>query len=229
MFRKWSPQEVKGLFSNPLLFLLGVEPSEPPRFETHVSKKPRISWWMTERINWPPNLGLHIEFLLQKLVSYQHIVDHVLIMWGRVASSCILQPPLANSNLPSEISNLTFSFTSSVYLVYHIVKNFISTDVGEFTRRIFHQLLHHCRQNEVDLCVLNPLIGSRVTLVDSLEPPNIIMGMSDKMDIKLLMLPMLVFPLYSYSRMLLLVSSLILLVSPVLVSLHQGEKQNGLK
>lgn len=99
MFGEWSPQVVKGFVFNPLLLVLGVDPGKPPCFETHVCEKPWISRGMTERINMPSDVGLHIEFLLKKLVSYQHIVDHIFIMWGRL----IVHAPTSINKLESSL------------------------------------------------------------------------------------------------------------------------------
>jgi hypothetical protein len=75
-----SPDELHRLLSKSLLLVLVVKSSKEPSIKSHLSEKSRAGIRMTEWIDVPCNLWLYTEFLNQKLMTFEHVVNKVFVM-----------------------------------------------------------------------------------------------------------------------------------------------------
>lgn len=159
----------------------------------------------------PSDSWLDAEFLLEELVADHHVVDHIFI----VGSSFIVHAPAGVDKLKSSFGDqgpyITLDFLS-LLVVPHGEE--LHLNISELSCGVGHQLLNNSRQDKVDLCMLLTLVSSNIILINSLEPPNVIMGVSNKVDVQGLIL---VVPCFRWVEMLSGVSSFVDLVLVVRV------------
>ena len=160
-----------------------VEPCEVPGFEAHVGEEAGICVRMPKWINMPADPGLDAKLLQKELMAVHHVVDHVL----EVRARFIVHAPAGVHEFEAAfLHNLPdFFFHVFILLAPPHLKKF-HFDVSEFAMRILEEGFHYSTYRHADLGKLDILFGAAVVLVDSLLPSNIIMCMSDEMDVQLL-------------------------------------------
>jgi len=131
---------------------------------------------VTKWINVPSDSRLDSEFIKQKLVPVHHIVDHVLEVWASLvvhAPACIHELETAFlDKLPHISFGLLILFIIPHGEEFHF-------NVSKFTVRILNQFWDNRTQDHVDLSNLVCLIRSCVILVNSFEPSNVVVRVSN--------------------------------------------------
>lgn len=140
---------------------------------------------MTKWINVPSDSWLDAELINQELVAIHHIVDHVLEVWA----SLVVHAPTSIDELETtfldKLFHISFSFVSLFVIPHGEEFHF---NVSEFTMWVLNEFRNNGAQDHVDLSNLVTLICSCVILVNSFEPSDIIVRVSNQMNVKLFML-----------------------------------------
>ena len=214
MLGEWPPQIVECFLVDSSVFVLTVKSGKPPGFEAHVGEKSWVGRGVTKWINVPSDSWLDTEFLLEELVADHHVVDHIFIM----RSSLIVHAPAGIDELESSFgdqgSDIALDFLS-LLVVPHGEE--FHLNIGELSCGVEHQLLNNGCQDQIDLSMLLTLVATNIILINSLEPPNVVMGVSDEVDIQGLIL---IFPWLRRMEMLFGFSSFVDLIAPVSICIY---------
>jgi hypothetical protein len=144
---------------------------------------------MTKWINLPPDTGSDTEFTHHEVVTLPHICNHVFI----VGASFIVHRPASIQNfkatLSYHISDLLFQLIS---LVAPPHSEEFHLNVAEAFLRIFDHLVNHFIEDELDGDSLDIIITTRVVLIDSLEPTDVVVGVVDHMHGQFFVSPLII-------------------------------------
>ena len=141
MFGEGSPQEVHRFVFLSLFMISMIESGENPCFKAHISEKSWISIGMAKWIDVPPDPRFDSELFKKKLMSFHHIIDHVL----EVRTSFIMHAPAGINKFQS-----TF-LDKHLYFIFELLRLFLiphaeelHLNVSELALWIFQELLYNC-------------------------------------------------------------------------------------
>jgi len=138
---------------------------------------------MAERVDLPSDLWLKAKLLFDPLMTDHHVIDHVVVSRTRL----IMHRPASIYELQLAVFNKSFhSFFHRVVLIVPPHFEEFHLHLGESSLRVGLKRPHDIGEHNIDLSApLSAFIRPEVILVNLLQPPNIIVGVRDNVDVDL--------------------------------------------
>jgi len=135
---------------------------------------------VAEGIDVPANPGSDPKFIFQKLVAEVHIVDHIFVM----RSSFVMHAPASVYYFKSSVRDELLDLILGLLVLASVphVEEF-HFNVSELPVFVLFEFFYHSRYYQVNLSRRSCLIRTDVVLVNRLNPADIIVGMSQEMNI----------------------------------------------
>lgn len=130
---------------------------------------------MSKSINLPACSWFNSKFFLEKVMTNNHIINHIFI----ICASFICRAPSTICKFKSTLLNKHFNLILN-FLWLSVVPHSeeLHFNIGKLTSWFFQKFFYNSCQNQVNSSMLRILICTRIVLVNCFNPSNIIMCMS---------------------------------------------------
>mmetsp|Transcript_521 Transcript_521/g.550 ORF Transcript_521/g.550 Transcript_521/m.550 type:complete len:222 (-) Transcript_521:59-724(-) len=178
-----SPDELHFFVVHSLVLILIIKSGEEPSIEAHLSKETSISVGVTEGVDLPADARFHTELLLEEFHADHVVVDHVVVD----RAGLVVHGPAAVDELQLAVLH------QGLHRLLHVVGLAVPPHSEEFDLhlrelplRVINQSVHNSSDLHFYVRPLGAPVGSVEVLVDSLQPPDVVVRVRDDMDSQLL-------------------------------------------